>query len=201
MNKKSATKGTKPRTLSAFLQISLDGYYCDAHGSMDFAHKPPDDTEWNRFVASNAKGGGVLVFGRTTYEMMASWWPTPMAAKAMPEVAASMNALPKIVFSKTLGAADWDNTTLIEGDAVRAMRALKANPGPDMAILGSGKLVASLAAAGLIDSLQLVVNPVALGGGKSVFSGLRKPLDFELTRTKKFKNGSIVLRYEPASHA
>ena len=186
------------RKLSSFLQISLDGYYCDAHGNMDFAHKPPDDTEWNRFVASNAKGGGVLVFGRTTYEMMASWWPTPMAAKAMPEVAASMNALPKIVFSRTLGGADWENTTLVEGDAVRAMRALKAKPGPDMAILGSGKLVASLAAAGLIDSLQLVVNPVALGGGKSVFGGIRKPLNFELTKTKKFKNGSIVLWYAPA---
>ena len=133
--------------------------------------------------------------------MMASWWPTPMAAKAMPEVAASMNALPKIVFSRTLGSAEWDNTTLVEGDAVRAMRNLKAKPGPDMAILGSGKLVASLAAAGLIDSLQLVVNSVALGGGKSVFAGLRKPLNFELTKTKNFKNGSIVLWYEPASHA
>ena len=185
------------RTLSAFLQISLDGYYCDANGNMDFAHKPPDDTEWNRFVASNAKGGGVLVFGRTTYEMMAAWWPTPMAAQAMPEVAASMNRLPKIVFSRTLGAADWENTTLVEGDAVRAMRGLKAKPGPDMAILGSGKLMTSLAAAGLIDSLQLVVNPVALGGGKSVFGGLRKPLNFELVKTRKFKNGSIVLWYAP----
>ena len=192
------SRTASPRKLSSFLQISLDGYYSDIHGSIDFAHKPPEDKEWNRFVTSNAKGGGVLVFGRTTYEMMASWWPTPMAAQAMPEVAASMNALPKIVFSSTLDATDWENTTLVKGDAVRAMRALKAKPGPDMAILGSGKLVASLAAAGLIDSLQLVVNPVVLGGGKSVFAGLRKPLDFELVKTRKFKNGSIVLWYSPA---
>jgi dihydrofolate reductase len=201
MNKKTTVKPTRPRTLSAFLQISLDGYYCDAHGNMDFAHKDPDDTEWNRFVTSNAKGGGMLVFGRTTYEMMAAWWPTPMAARAMPEVAASMNALPKIVFSRTLGAAEWENTTLIEGDAVRAMRALKAKPGPDMAILGSGSLVASLASAGLIDELQLVINPISLGGGKAVFSGLRKPLEWTLTRSRKFKNGSIVLWYAPAGPA
>jgi dihydrofolate reductase len=194
--KKPTPKQTpKPRQLSAFLQISLDGSYQDAHGDMSFAHKAPDDTEWNRFVASNAKGGGVLLFGRTTYEMMASWWPTPMAAQAMPEVAASMNAMPKIVFSHTLKSAEWANTTLIQGDAIRAVRALKQQSGPDMATLGSGKLVTSLAAAGLIDTLQIVINPIALGGGTPIFAGLKKPLGFTLTGTKAFANGSVVLWY------
>jgi len=196
--KKPTPKPSKPRRLSAFLQISLDGYYCDANGDMGFAHKAPNDIEWNRFTASNAKGGGMLLFGRTTYEMMASWWPTPMAVQAMPEVAASMNALPKIVFSHTLKAAEWENTTLICGDAVRAVRTLKAQPGPDMATLGSGSLVTSLAAAGLVDSLQIVVNPIALGGGKAMFAGLKNPLGFRLEKTKAFKNGSVVLWYARA---
>jgi hypothetical protein len=70
------------------MHVSLDGYFCDPRGDMRFAHKPPADAEWQEFVAENATVGRILVFGRTTYDMMAAWWPTPAAAKAMPEVAA-----------------------------------------------------------------------------------------------------------------
>jgi dihydrofolate reductase len=97
---------TTVRQLNAFMQISLDGYFCDAYGDMSFAHKASDDQEWQQFVARNVTGGGVLVFGRTTFETMAACWPTPAAAHAVPEVARHMNALPKIVFSKTLTSAD-----------------------------------------------------------------------------------------------
>lgn len=188
---------TKSRTLGSFMQISLDGYYCDSRGDMSFAHKPPEDAEWNEFVTGNASAGGMLVFGRTTYEMMAAWWPTPMAAKAMPEVAARMNALPKIVFSRTMSAADWTNTTLVKDDVVETVRRMKGETGPDMTILGSGTIVRQLVAAGLIDTLQLVVNPVALGAGKSLFSGLGEQSEFVLTNTRVFGNGSVVLWYAP----
>jgi dihydrofolate reductase len=183
------------RTLSAFMQISLGGYYCDAKGDMSFAHKPPDDAEWNEFVSGNASSGGMLLFGRTTYDMMAAWWPTPMAAQAMPEVAARMNAMPKVVFSRTLTSANWSNTTLVNVDLIAAVRRMKGEPGPDMAILGSGSIVRQLADAGLIDTFQVAVNPVALGAGKSLFSGLTKQLDLVLTNTRVFRNGSVVLWY------
>jgi dihydrofolate reductase len=185
------------RQLSAFMHVSLDGYFCDPRGDMSFAHKPPDDTEWQEFVAENAAGSGVLVFGRTTYDMMAAWWPTPAAAKAMPEVAAQMNALSKIVFSRTLRSADWNNTTLIKNDLVGTISRMKAEPGPDMAILGSGSVVTQLAGAGLIDTIQIVVNPVALGGGTSFLAGLRQPLNLTLTHARTFGNGSAVLCYAP----
>jgi dihydrofolate reductase len=188
---------TKSRKLEAFLQISLDGYYCDARGDMSFAHKPREDAEWQEFVVENASGGGMLLFGRTTYEMMASWWPTPMAAQAMPEVAASMNAMPKVVFSRSLRSADWANTTLIHDDLVGTVRRMKDEPGPDVAILGSGSIVRQLAEAALIDSFQVVVNPIALGAGKSLFFGLARPLDLILTNTRVFRNGSVVLWYAP----
>lgn len=184
------------RQLSAFMHVNLDGYCCDPRGDMSFEHKPPDDAEWQEFVAENAAGGGVLVFGRTTYDMMAAWWPTPAAAKAMPEVAAQMNALPKIVFSRTLTSADWNNTTLIKNDLVGTIRRMKAEPGPDMAILGSGSVVTQLAA-GLIDTIQIVVNPVALGAGNSFLAGLRQPLKLTLTHARTFGNGSVVLWYAP----
>jgi dihydrofolate reductase len=183
------------------MQISLDGYYCDPRGDMSFAHKPPDDAEWHEFVAGNASGGGMLLFGRTTYDMMAAWWPTPMAAQAMPEVAARMNAMPKIVFSRTMRSAGWINTTLVNDDVVKTVRRMKDDTGPDMAILGSGSIVTQLAGAGLIDALQVVVNPVALGAGKTLFSGLTKRLDFALTHTRVFGNGSVVLWYAPRQEA
>ncbi|MBI5812651.1 MAG: dihydrofolate reductase [Meiothermus silvanus] len=179
------------------MQISLDGYYCDPGGDMSFAHKPPQDEEWHEFMAANARGGGMLLFGRTTYDMMAAWWPTPMAAQAMPEVAAGMNAMPKVVFSRTLKSADWSNTTLVKDDLVGTVRRMKDEKGPDMAILGSGSIVKQLADAGLIDTFQVVVCPVALGAGKSLFSGLSRRSELALTNTRVFKNGSVVLWYAP----
>ena len=179
------------------MQISLDGYYCDARGDMSFAHKAPEDREWNEFVAGNASGGGMLLFGRKTYDMMAAWWPTPMAAEAMPQVAASMTAMPKIVFSRSLTSVDWSNTTLVKDDVVATVRRMKDETGPDMTILGSDSIVTQVAGAGLLDELQVVVNPIALGSGKSLLSGLARRLDFVLTNTRVFGNGSVVLWHSP----
>jgi dihydrofolate reductase len=186
-----------PRTLSAFMQISLDGYYCDARGDMSFAHKPPDDEEWQEFVEGNAGGGGMLLFGRVTYQLMANWWPTPMAAQAMPEVAARMNAMPKLVASRTLARADWVNTTLVKEDLAGALRRLKQDPGPDITILGSGSILTQVAEARLLDELQVVVNPVALGAGKALFAGVAERLHLTLARSREFRNGSVVLWYRP----
>ncbi len=183
------------RTLGAFLNISLDGYYCGVDGSMSFAHKPPDDTEWNEFVSGNASGSGALVFGRITYDMMAAWWPTPMAAQAMPSVATGMNASPKYVCSRTMKSAAWVNTTVIGDDVIGTMRRLKAEPGPNMVILGSGSIITQFADAGLLDTLQVVINPITLGGGKAIMAGLSGRRDWTLTKSRVFGNGSVVLWY------
>jgi dihydrofolate reductase len=188
---------SRQRSLSSFMQLSLDGYYCDAKSDMSFAKKAPDDTEWNEFTASNASGGGMLLFGRVTYEMMVKWWPTPAAAQAMPEVAAGMNAMPKLVFSRTLRSAEWSNTTLIRDDLVGTVRRLRNEAGPDIVILGSGSVVTQLADAGLIDRFQVVVNPVALGAGKPYLGGLAKRVDLNLSDSRVFRNGSVVLWYSP----
>jgi len=185
------------RQLSAFMQISLDGYFCSPRGDMSFAHKPLDDVEWQEFVSGNAAGSGALVFGRATYDMMAAWWPTPAAATTMPEVAGHMNAVPKIVVSRSLISADWNNTTLVRSDLVGTFSRMKAEAGPDLTILGSGSIVRQLAAAGLVDAFQIVVNPVALGGGKSVFHGLEQTLHLRRTGARTFENGAVVLRYVP----
>ncbi|WP_425373536.1 dihydrofolate reductase family protein [Mesorhizobium hawassense] len=130
------------RKLIVFNSISLDGYFTDGHGGMDWVHS--QDPEWNAFVADNAKGGGMLVLGRVTYDLMIQFWPTPLAAQIAPVVAERMNAMPKVVFSRTLDTASWKNTELVKSGAAAKLRHLKQRPGNHMTILGSGNLVAQL---------------------------------------------------------
>lgn len=112
------------------------------------------------------------MFGRVTYEMMASWWPTPQAIKSMPDVAAGMNSMPKVVFSRTLDKVTWKNTKLAKSDPAIEVRKMKKEPGPGMAILGSGSIVSQLAEEGLIDEFQIVVNPIVLGDPERTCTGL-----------------------------
>ncbi len=184
------------RKLLVFNQISLDSFIADAHSDMSWAHK--QDREWHDWVSSNASGGGELVFGRVTYQQMASFWPSAMALESMPVVAERMNNLPKVVFSRTLTTADWNNTRLIRSDITAAVRKLKSEPGQDMVLMGSASIVAQLAAEDLIDAYQLVINPIILGAGKFMFDGLKKHLHLKLMSTRSFKNGNLVVSYERA---
>src|SRR5262245_19612579 len=114
------------RKLTVFNSISLDGFFTDEHDDLTWVHKYGADPEYGAWVADNARsGGGVLVFGRKTYDMMESYWPTPQAAKDMPVVADGMNRAEKIVFSRTMDKATWKNTKLIKGDIAAAMKKLK----------------------------------------------------------------------------
>lgn len=185
------------RKLSAFETVSVDGYFTDANNDMSWAHAGANDAEWNEFVSGNASGDGTLVFGRITYEMMAGFWPTPAAFQAMPVVAQRMNDGQKVVFSRTMKRAEWKNTTLISDDIVAAVRRLKADAGGDMVILGSGTIVAQLAAAGLVDEIQLVVKPIVLGAGRTPFDGMPNRQLLERTRTREFRNGNVVSYYKP----
>lgn len=187
------------RRLSVFNHVSIDGFFVDANGGMSWAKADSNDAEWNKFVAANAGGESMLLFGRVTYEMMASFWPTPMAAEMMPEVAERMNNLPKLVFSRTLNKASWNNTKLMKGDLASEVRKMKKESGPDMVILGSGSIVAQLAQEGLIDEYQVVVNPLALGTGRTMFEGIKEKLGLKLTRTRAFGNGNVFLCYEPSA--
>jgi dihydrofolate reductase len=139
------------RKLIVFNHVTLDGYFTSANGDMSWAHTGNDDAEFNAFVADNASGGGKLLLGRITYELFSNYWPTPIAIKNYPIVAKGMNNMQKVVFSRTLDKAAWNNTKLLKGDIVSEVRKLKNEPGNGIAILGSGTLVSQLAPAGLID--------------------------------------------------
>jgi len=181
--------------LIAYNAVSLDGYFTDANGDMSWAHKK--DPEWQAFVSENASGGGQLLFGRVTYDLMASFWPTLLAAQSNPIVVERMNSLRKFVFSTTLDKVTWNNTTLLKGDLTTEVRRLKREPGPNMVIMGSGSIVAQLADAGLIDEYQIVLNPLVVGNGRTLFEGVKKQLPMKLAKSRAFGNGNIVLFYEP----
>jgi dihydrofolate reductase len=183
------------RKILVFNMVSLDGCFTDARGDMSWAHR--HDPEWLSFVGENASQEAVLLFGRVTYDMMASYWPTPQALAANRAVAERMNGLQKVVFSRTLDEARWQNTTLVKGDIAKAVRTLKASDGPDMVIMGSGSIVAQLSDARLVDEYEIVVVPVALGAGRSMFDGMTQRMSLRLTRSRAFSNGNVVLWYQP----
>jgi dihydrofolate reductase len=183
------------RKLVVFNNVTLDGYFTNKNGDMSWAHR--DDPEWNAFTAENAKGGGVLLFGRITYELMASFWPTPMAMEIMPDVAKGINNMPKIVFSRTLDQASWNNTKLVKSGLVEEVQKMKNEPGEDMVILGSGSIVSQLSEHRLIDEYQIVVIPIILGQGRTMFEGMTEKLALKRTKTRTFENGNVLLCYAP----
>ena len=181
------------RKLTVFNNVSLDGYFTDAHGDMSWAHR--QDPEWMAFTSENASGDAELVFGRVTYEMMASFWPTPQAMQMMPKVAKSMNRMRKTVFSRTLAQATWQNTRLLKDDLLGNLPRMKSEAGPDLLLMGSGQLISQLTQAKLIDEYQIVITSTMLGAGRSMFEGVSGRPSLKLTKTRSFQNGNVVLWY------
>jgi dihydrofolate reductase len=179
------------RKLRVFESISIDGYFTDASGDMSWAHAGREDAEFADWVGGNANSGGELLFGRKTYQMMESFWPTPVAAQRMPQVAKGMNAARKYVASRTIKPT-WNNTHLLEPELIKAVRDLKASEGPDIAVLGSGNVAAQLGEANLVDEYQFVIVPVALGGGRTVF---KKGCNLRLLEQRAFRGGNVVVTY------
>lgn len=179
------------RKLRVFESISIDGFFADEAGDMSFAHRGSDDAEYAAWVSGNARPDAELLLGRKTYEMMEAFWPTPLASAQMPEVARGMNAATKHVATTTL-TPTWQNSRRLEGPLVEAVRALKAQDGPGLTVLGSGSVVAQLGEAGLVDEYQLVLLPVALGKGRSIFTSRRA---LTLLEHRVFRSGQVVLTY------
>jgi dihydrofolate reductase len=177
------------RKIVAGLHMSLDGviespekwsfdYYCDEIGQSIKSRRDATDT---------------LLLGRTMYQEFAPIWPGQSG-----EVADFMNNTPKLVASTTLTSLDWAGATLIDGDVVAALTALKQQPGRNITITGSATLVRSLVRAGMLDELHLLVCPIVLGSGKRLFdeSGGRVPL--RLAGSEAFATGVVHLTYQQA---
>jgi len=182
------------RKVLFFMLTSLDGYFEGPDHDLTWHNV---DTEFNEFAIEQLNSVDTLLFGRVTYEMMAGFWPTPFAIESDPVVADRMNSTPKMLFSRTLAKAEWQNTRLVKTDFAAEISRLKQQPGKDLIIFGSSDLAVTFLQAGLLDEIRVLVNPVVLGNGKPLFKGMNSRLSLKLLKTRTFHNGNVLLYYQP----
>ena len=182
------------RNVFLFMMVTLDGFFEGPNQDLGWHNV---DEEFNEFAIQQLDELDTLLFGRVTYEVMASYWPTPFALEDDPVVAGKMNAMQKVVFSRTLEKAEWSNTRLVKEQVAEEVSKLKQQPGKDIAIFGSSDLTTSLLEMGLVDELRIMVNPVVLGEGKRLFDGMHSKLGLKLLKTRTFRSGNVLLYYQP----
>lgn len=173
--------------------ITLDGFFSGPNGEIDWFF-------WNEEMAKSAidliSTVDTLLFGRVTYELMASYWPSASPPTEDPIIIDNMNNLSKIVFSKTLEKIEWKNTKLIKEITAEEILKMKKQPGKNMVIYGSGSIVSAFMNLGLIDEYHLFINPIVLGSGKPLFKNIKDRHNLKLVNTKAFKDGVVLLDYQ-----
>ncbi|MDY9926913.1 dihydrofolate reductase family protein [Methanosarcina sp.] len=196
MSKVKVFEGRKVKRIIASEMITLDGYFAGQDGEIDWFF-------WNEEMAQSAidliSTADTLLFGRVTYELMASYWPSASPPTEDPIIIDKMNNLPKIVFSRALKKVEWgkwNNVRLVKEITSEEILKMKKQPGKNMVIYGSGSIVSAFMNLGLIDEYYLFVNPVVLGRGKSLFKDLNDRHKMKLIRTKAFSNGVVLLHYQ-----
>ncbi len=198
------------RRIVAFNNVSADGYFAAPDGNLNWVVPDPElDKYVTRAGERGGGGAGAFLFGRKTYQMFASFWPhvlddpdtapdphTPgRASREMRAMAEMLNETPKIVFSKNLKEATWANSRIVRELDPREIAKMKAEPGGDMMIFGSGSIASLLTEHGLIDEYQFVVSPILLGKGRTLLNGIASSPKLVLEEEKSFPSGKILLRY------
>ncbi|MBM9575864.1 dihydrofolate reductase [Leptospira sp. 201903070] len=176
------------------MMVSVDGYFEGPNKEIDW-HLVDD--EFNEYAFDFLNQIDTLLFGRITYELMENYWTSEEAIENDPQVAQRMNDVEKVVVSRTLKNPKWKNSKLIQGDLEKEIRKIKQQTGKNIAIFGSSDLTLPLIRAGLIDEFRILINPILLGKGKSLFQGLPEAQKLKLEQTKIFKSGNVFLSYRP----
>jgi dihydrofolate reductase len=178
--------------------VTLDGFIAGPNGEMDWVIV---DEEMGKYEDDLLSAADTLLLGRVTYQSFAGSWPyvpdNPNVSEGEKEYARKLNAMRKIVFSKTLPTVEWNNSSLMKEVLPEAITKLKQEPGRDMLIYGSASIVRTLTNHGLIDEYQLLVHPVILGSGKPLFQDLKDRVKLKLVNTKTHPSGVVVLFYQP----
>ncbi|QJB31592.1 dihydrofolate reductase [Chitinophaga oryzae] len=186
------------RKVVLLMHVSLDNYVCDEKGGLDWMVY---DKEMEDYAAELMQTVGMPLYGRTTYGMMAGYWPTVLerpesASEHSLKHARWVQDIPKVVFSTTMEKAEWNNTRLIKGNIAEEVARLKAEPGKDLMIFGSPGLVKTFLDLDLIDEYRLTIQPMAIGAGTLLFNDLKKPVRLKLLSAKTMKSGVIAAHYE-----
>ena len=188
------------RNIIVSMRVTLDGFIAGPNGAMDWMEEFIDESLAN-YESELQKTVDVTLFGRVTYQGFESFWPQvardPASPKGLVEYAQQLNAMCKIVFSKTLSRAEWNNAALVQEIVPEEIIHMKQEPGRDMVIYGSASIVRTLTNLGLIDRYHLLVYPVVLGSGKPLFQDIVHKVKLSLVSTKTHPSGVVVLSYQP----
>jgi dihydrofolate reductase len=172
--------------------ITLDGFF-EGPKSWDLDwHEYVWGEELEQLSIAQLKSADMLLFGRVTYQGMASYWPS-----ATGEVSDMMNGMAKVVFSRTLDQAEWANTRLVKADAADEVKKLKSQPGKDLFVFGSANLSSTLIGHDLFDEFRVCLVPVVLGGGNPLFKAAPGRVRMKLLEARPLKSGGVIMRYEP----
>lgn len=208
------------RRILAFNNVSADGYFAARDGGLGWVTRDPEldrsimaDADRSAALGSGPDPGTIL-FGRRTYDMFESFWPHalddsktapsphgPGRSVEMRGMAIWINAAKKIVFSRTRKEVTWSNSSIVRELDPGAIDKMKRQPGSDILIFGSGSIASQLTRHGLIDEYQFVVNPLLLGDGRSLLTGVPQSLRLQLLDARPFPSGNVMLRYGRASAA
>jgi dihydrofolate reductase len=175
--------------------LSLDGYFAGPDGEIDWFQFDEESLEWSREILREVD---TVLFGRVTYEVLASYWPTAAAMAEEPFIARRLTEVRKFVFSKTLPTASWINSTVVSDPPVEFVSKLKEEPGAAIVVLGSSTVVSALVRAGLVDDYKIRVQPMILGKGRPLFLGQDQRRALTLVSSTPFKSGVVALHYKPA---
>ena len=178
------------------MNVSLDGFVETPDHSLDWVNI---DKELHSWFNDLARGQDAFLYGRGMYETMSAYWPTaadgPGAAAVQVDFARVWNARPKIVFSSTLSAVDF-NSRLVRGAPEIELTRLRHEFNGELGV-GGANLAAEFIRRGLVDTYHLVVHPVVIGGGTPFFPSLERPLPLRLVETRRFASGAMLLTYGP----
>ncbi len=180
------------------MNITLDGFMSGPDCELDW-HFNAWNHEMAQAAAEQLSRADTIILGRITYRAMARYWPLQARSLLCPRediaFADMMNTYTKIVFSKTLQSPEWHNTRLVKGNLAKEITRLKQQPGKNMIIYGSGKIVAAVMQLNLVDEYQVWVHPVILGKGKPLFRELHDKINMKLFQATTFSSGVVMLSY------
>jgi len=182
------------RKLILHFYVSVDGKSADGDNGIRDVMESIDDVEQEEYYVNRLWEAGAFLMGRTSYEMMAPFWPTTDHPSAKP-----MNEIPKVVFSRTLKTADeWTETRIASGDTAEEIAKLKAEPGRDLLAIGGTAFLQSLTKLGVVDEYRLWVLPAITGKGAPLVPELAEAQTLQLVSSKVFPSGVLELCYAPA---
>lgn len=194
------TNSPAKRRLFVSMIVSLDGFIEGPNRELDWFHD--GDPQFEQYCDEMVDSVGLALYGRKSYELMVSYWPNAEENPRSPQdlaFARKMNALPKVVLSRTLERATWNNTTILRDGIAEKLNELKQTPGKPIVAWAGASLVSTLARLNVIDEYRLIVHPVLLGGGTPLFQDITERKRLRLTRTTQLGRDIVVTCYEPVS--